>query len=83
VAVPNYEGPPDVASVRCVHRRYLVRGDRAQTWTDAGSLAFEDAGLWTCIPGPEGGLAARTFITRRDHDDPGLSQCWSVVAREN
>lgn len=83
VAVPNYDGPPEVAAIRCVHRRYLVTGDRAQTWTDAGSLAFEDAGLWTCIPGPEGGLAARTFITRRDHDDAGLSQCWSVVARGN
>lgn len=80
VAVPNYDGPPAPDAVRCVHRRYVVAGDRAQTWTDAGSLAFEDAGVWTCIPGPAGGQAARTFITRRDHDDPGLPQCWSVVA---
>ena len=41
---------------------------------------FEDAGLWTCIPGPAGGLSARSFITRRHHSDPGHAKCWSVVA---
>ncbi len=49
------------------------------TWSDAGSLGFQDAGLWTCDDGPDGGLAARSFITRRHHSDPGYAKCWSLV----
>ena len=80
VASPNHDTPPSTELIRCVHRRYLVRGERSLTWTDAGSLAFQDAGLWTCIDGAEGGLAARSFITRRHHSDPGLQRCWSLIA---
>ena len=80
VATPGYDAPPPVTQIRCVHRRYLVRGDATLTWTDAGSLGFQDAGLWTCGDGSEGGLAARSFITRRHHSDPGAAMCWSVVS---
>ncbi len=80
VASPNYDTPPSTDLVRCVHRRYLVRGERTLTWTDEGSLAFQDAGLWTCIDGAGGGLAARSFVTRRHHSDPGLPRCWSLIA---
>ena len=79
VATPGYDTPPSTAQVRCVHQRYLVRGKASLTWTDAGSLGFQDAGLWTCDDGPDGGLAARSFITRRHHSDPGYAKCWSLV----
>lgn len=81
VARPDYDGPPANGQIRCVHSRYLVPGDRALVWTDAGSLAFQDAGLWMCVPGNAGGQAARGFITRRHHSDPGMQKCWSLVAR--
>jgi hypothetical protein len=79
VATPGYTAP-STALIRCVHQRYLVPGSPTLTWTDAGSLGFQDAGLWTCIDGPDGGLAARSFITRRHHEDPGSNRCWSLVA---
>ena len=80
VATPGYDAPPPVGQIRCVHRRYLVRGEASLTWTDAGSLGFQDAGLWTCGDGSAGGLAARSFITRRHHSDPGAAMCWSLVS---
>jgi hypothetical protein len=80
VATPGHDAPPATGQIRCVHQRYLVRGKASLTWTDAGSLGFQDAGLWTCGDGPEGGLAARSFITRRHHSDPGYPKCWSLVA---
>lgn len=79
VATPGYDTPPPLTQIRCVHRRYLVRGEATLTWTDAGSLGFQDAGLWTCGDGSRGGLAARSFITRRHHSDPGAPMCWSLV----
>jgi hypothetical protein len=79
VATPGYDAPPPTGQIRCVHQRYLVRGKATLTWTDAGSLGFQDAGLWTCEDGAEGGLAARSFITRRHHSDPGYAKCWSLV----
>lgn len=79
VATPGYDTPPPTDQIRCVHQRYLVRGAATLTWTDAGSLGFQDAGLWTCGDGIEGGLAARSFITRRHHSDPGYAKCWSLV----
>ena len=79
LATPGYDTPPPTSQIRCVHRRYLVRGKASLTWTDAGSLGFQDAGLWTCGDGAEGGLAARSFITRRHHSDPGYPKCWSLV----
>ncbi len=79
VATPGYDTPPPNDLIRCVHSRYLVRGKPTLTWTDAGSLGFQDAGLWTCGDGDEGGLAARSFITRRHHSDPGYPKCWSLV----
>ncbi|HEY0134560.1 MAG TPA: alkaline phosphatase [Nannocystis sp.] len=79
VAVAAYDTPPATGLIRCVHRRYLVRGAMTLTWTDTGSFAFQDAGLWTCTDGVEGGQAARSFITRRHHSDPGLPRCWSLV----
>jgi hypothetical protein len=81
VAVADHTTPPATDAIRCVHQRYLVPGDRTLTWTDEGSLAFQDAGLWTCIAGDAGGQAPQTFITRRHHEDPGSSKCWSIVAR--
>ena len=80
LATPGYDTPPPTSQIRCVHRRYLVRGKASLMWTDAGSLGFQDAGLWTCGDGAEGGLAARSFITRRHHSDPGYPKCWSLVA---
>jgi len=79
VATPSHDVPPALGQIRCVHQRYLVRGEASLTWTDAGSLGFQDAGLWTCGDGAEGGLAARSFITRRHHSDPGYPKCWSLV----
>lgn len=79
VATPGYDTPPPTTLIRCVHSRYLVRGKAVLTWTDAGSLGFQDAGLWSCEDGDEGGLAARSFIARRHHSDPGYPKCWSLV----
>ena len=81
VARGDYDGPPANSQIRCVHSRYLVPGDRAQVWTDAGSFAFQDAGFWMCVPGASGGQAARSFIARRHHTDPGSQRCWSLVPR--
>jgi hypothetical protein len=81
VAVGDHETPPAADLVRCVHDSHLVPGDRTLTWTDAGSLALQDVGLWTCIPGPDGGQAVRSFITRRHHEDPGSNRCRSLLAR--
>lgn len=83
VAVADHDTPPATDLIRCVHDRYLVPGDRALTWVDEGSLAFQDAGLWTCIDGPNGGQAVGSFITRRHHEDPGTNKCRSLVPAGN
>ena len=70
--------PPPLELIRCVHRSLVVQGEPTQTWTDQGSGAVDDAGLWTCGAGPAGGASARSFITRREHDDPGSNRCWSL-----
>jgi hypothetical protein len=81
VAMPDHDTPPGTDEIRCVHRDYLVPGDRTLTWTDEGSLALQDTGLWTCIDGANGGTAVGSFITRRHHEDPGSQRCWSIVPR--
>lgn len=81
VAVPDHDTPPAPDLVRCIHSQYLVPGDRTLTWTDEGSLALQDAGLWTCLDGDAGGQAVGSFITRRHHEDPGALKCWSIVPR--
>jgi len=80
VAKPDHSGPPANEQIRCVRQKYLVPGKAVLTWTDAGSLALQDAGLWTCVPGEGGGQAARSFITRRHHSDPGHPRCWSLAS---
>ena len=81
VAIDDHDVPPSTDLIRCVPLHYLVTGDRTLTWTDAGSLALQDAGLWTCIPGDPRGQAVGSFITRRHHEDPGAQKCWSIVPR--
>ena len=78
VAMPDHAEPPATDLVRCVHSSYLRPGARVLTWTDTGSLALQDAGLWSCVPGDTGGQAVRSFIARRHHSDPGYPKCWSL-----
>jgi hypothetical protein len=81
VAIDDHDASPSTDLIRCVPLRYLVTGDRALTWTDDGSLALQDVGLWTCVPGDPRGQAVGSFITRRHHEDPGAQKCWSIVPR--
>lgn len=79
VAVPDHDAAPSTDQIRCVHDRYLAPGAAVLTWTDAGSLALQDVGLWTCVPGQAGGVAVRSFIARRHHEDPGYAKCFSLA----
>ncbi len=79
VAAQLYDSEPSPEIMRCLHRDRLLWGVRAQTWSDEGSGAWEDLGLWTCGAGERGGSAANTFIARRHHDDPGYPKCWVIA----
>ncbi|MCA9634476.1 MAG: alkaline phosphatase family protein [Myxococcales bacterium] len=78
VAQQVYDAPPSPEAIRCLHRDFLRRGEASQVWNDAGSLAWEDAGLWACEVGVDGGVASGSFIARRHHDDPGYAKCWTL-----
>jgi len=79
VAHSLYDVEPSPQTIRCVHRDALVRGVMVKVWSDEGSGAWEDAGLWRCDVGERGGAATGAFVTRRHHDDPGYPKCWVLA----
>src|SRR5690606_36646262 len=48
VAQQVHEVPPPTQVIRCVHREALRRGAASLISNDAGSGAWENAGLWRC-----------------------------------
>lgn len=86
VAVAGYD-PPQIAQLRCVHQQLVQRGLSAHTWDDAGSGALWDGAVWSCIPGGAAdpgatGLPVGSFVARRHGEDPGVSRCHTLRARE-
>ncbi len=79
VAAQLYDTEPSRELIRCLHRDRVVRGSMELLWTDTGSGAWEDAGLWACAVGEEGGSAVGTFVARRHHSDPGSPRCWVLA----
>ncbi len=79
VAAQIYDTEPSREIIRCLHRDRVVRGSMDLLWTDTGSGAWEDAGLWACAVAEDGGSAAGTFVARRHHSDPGAPGCWVIA----
>lgn len=76
VAVRGYS-KPSTELIRCVKSAYVLAADPQKLWTDSGSGANRDAGLWQAVPKDHRGLLASTFISRPSHSDTGgISRYW-------
>ncbi|WP_437486707.1 RICIN domain-containing protein [Sorangium sp. So ce1014] len=76
VATGNYT-KPSTNLIRCVKSAYVLSGNSAKIWDDAGSGADMDAGIWEATTKSYRGLPTSTFVSRPSHgDDGGAGRYW-------
>eukprot|EP00897_Mesotaenium_endlicherianum_P008373 jgi/Mesen1/7564/ME000392S06833 len=76
VAVSDYY-EPDRLVVRCVHKDCVAPADisKQPTWRDRKGAALWKCSMWQVLND------ARTFLARRDHDQPPTTLAFGVVIR--